>query len=238
VTAGRERSRRPLPIVLIAVAVAAAAVGVALGAWVNWTWPNPVYGMQVIVPGAALVVAVLGVLAWGRVPFGRVFGTSSVALLVGIIGGIAFGPTVPEHGTLGTVTLRLERPIDFVHTGEAICDAAGGAGVSLSTGPVSVEGKRVHLVVQVYPQENERLGDPAGIPEVSIRVEAETGVAGTEYSATSDSIVEGSRGAASGSLRFAELAASPYGGGAPSPLDRDLAGTVEWRCTRMDAGDD
>jgi len=51
-----------------------------------------------------------------------------------------------------------------------------------------------------------------------------------EIGSTLDSVLEGGWELTSGSVRFAKLAAFPYGGGPPSPLDPDLEGTIEWTC--------
>jgi len=54
------------------------------------------YGIQEIMFGAALLLAVLGLLARGRGQTGRAFAVSSVALLVGITGGMALGPAITD----------------------------------------------------------------------------------------------------------------------------------------------
>ena len=110
---------------LVAVAVVALAAGAAVGAWVDWTWPNPVYGAPLFALGAAVLLVVLGVIVARRGPIGKVLAVSSVALLVGIAGGMEFLGAPAPRSSHGTMTLRLERPVEATASGTVGCEVLG-----------------------------------------------------------------------------------------------------------------
>ena len=152
-------------------------------------------------------------------------------LLVTMVGGMAAAsrPEITYSG--GTVTLRLERPVEAADSGEALC-AVGDGGEQLSVqrdGRLLVEGRPEFTVTvavgDMLAQGSARRED--GLEMWITLSDTDTGEVGQLWS-TRDSILEMQREGASGRLRFARLA--PSWGGLPSPLDTDLEGTIEWTC--------
>jgi len=152
-------------------------------------------------------------------------------LLVTMVGGIAAAsrPEITSSG--GTMTFRLERPVEAADSGEALC-SVGDGGEQLSVqrdGRLLVEGRPEFTVTvtagDMLAQGSARRED--GLEMWITLSDTDTGEAGQLWS-TRDSILEVQREGASGSLRFARLA--PSWGDLPSPLDTDLEGTIEWTC--------
>lgn len=219
---------------LVVVAVAAAAAGGVLGVWADWTYPNPVYGVQIILLGGTGLMAVLGVLLRNLGPIGRAFAVSSVALLVGSVGGLVLSPPAVIDAS-GTMTLRVDRPEPVVVSGAALCE------VHTLTDELSVQGNLGDAPpdmpgpIYVYLAAEDVVDDDLTVRAdgltLSIRFENfDTDVGGAEVGATRDSSLELRRDGPSGTLRFAELRST---GGTSGPTwlkNPALEGTVEWRC--------
>jgi len=143
-------------------------------------------------------------------------------LLVGRVGdmAVASSPTMAE--SIGTATLRLERPVEHVATGRARCSAGGGEhlSVELDAGGLPVEGRPVIHVAVIVERDN--------APYLWITVADDE----TEHEMGSppDSILEARRDGPSGSFRFTNLDGTSYRNGEAGPLDLHLEGTIEWTC--------
>jgi len=128
--------------------------------------------------------------------------------------------------SVGTGTLRLERPVQHVGTGAAECFAGGGDHLSVRFEPTQlpIEGRALINVAVTAERDDELY--------VYITVdEPETGRR-HEIGSPPGSIAEARRDGTSGSFRFANLDGTSYRNGEPGPLDLDrhLEGTIEWTC--------
>ena len=154
--ATRSAPRSPLPLWLVLLSVAAAALGAALGFWVDWTFPNPVYGAQLILLAGTSLVAAVGVLVRNLGQVGRTIAVSSLALLVGSVGGLVLSPPAIVYAP-GTMTLSVDLPEPMVISGVAVCEVHTltdelvingdlGEGPPIEPGPVQVYVDAGHLV--------------------------------------------------------------------------------------------
>lgn len=201
----------------------------------NLTWWNPVYGVQLIALAGAFLVAGCGLLISRQRRAGAV-AASSIALVAGMVGGMVLVSRPALTQSVGTMTLRLERPVQLYDSGPASC-VVGASGeqmsVSRDVGRLPVDGRPIlNLTVTVgdmLAMGNERRDD--GL-ELWLGIEYPNEPRGGELVSTRDSVLQGRSEGASGSLRFSNLDASSYGGGPPEPLDPNLEGTVEWICPR------
>ena len=231
-TSTRGTPRSPLPLWLVPFAIAAAAVGAALGVWADWTYPNPVYGVQVILLAGTSLIAAVAVLLRNIGQVGRAVAVSSVALLVGSIGGLALSPPAIIYAS-GTMTLRVDRPEPMIISGVALCEIHTltdelsvqgdlGEGPPVRPGPIQVYLAAGNTV------EDDPMARDDGLA-LTIWVEnLDTNAGGPEAGATPDSTLELRRDDTAGTLRFAELHTT---GGGPAWLTNPaLEGTVEWSC--------
>jgi hypothetical protein len=227
--------RFSLPLGLVPAVVVAAAAGAALGVWADWTYPNPVYGVQVILIGGTSLIAVLGVLLRNLGQVGRVFAVSSVALLVGSVGGLVLSPPAIVYAT-GTITLQVAHPEPMAVSGVAMCevhtltDELSVAG-SLGEAPFDRPGTiGVYLTAPLFVEDDPTARDD-GLA-LSILVENfDTNGGVPEVVATRDSTLELRRNDTDGNLRFAELHSIGRASGPTWLNSPDLEGTVEWSCT-------
>ena len=232
-TATTRTPRWPIPLWLAPLAVAAAAAGAALGVWADWTYPNPVYGVQVILLIGTSLVAAVGVLVRNLGPVGRAFAVSSVALLVGTVGGLVLSPPAIIYVS-GTMTLQVDRPEPMVVSGVAICE------VHPLTDELSVHGDLGERSpgrpgpIQVYLTaghfvEDDPMARGDGLALTILAENLDTIAGGSEVTATPGSTLELRRDDTAGTLRFAELDVT--GGGGPAWLTSPaLEGTVDWSC--------
>ena len=132
------------------------------------------------------------------------------------------GETMRE--SVGTATLRLERPIEHVETGGAECFAGAGdhLSVQLEAARLPIEGQPL-INVAVTAERDELY--------VYITVEEPETGRYHDMGSSPGSITDARRDGASGSFRFANLdGTSSDPNGEPGPLDLDLEGTIEWTC--------
>lgn len=229
-TVSHQTARSPsrLPIGVLAVALA----GVVVGALVNRIWWKPPYVEQGLVLGAALLIAVVALVARRRQWTRRPSGASSVALVAGLAAGMVLGAQPPFTESIGTITLRLERPIERVESGEARCSVGAGGedfAVSRYAGSFTViltsgemfDGRSSGGAAERRDDGLDLVIQNPGRPYRDLE---------GEIGSTPNSALEGRREPASGSLRFAKLAAFPYDGGPPRPLEPAMEGTIEWTC--------
>ena len=161
-------------------------------------------------------------------------------LLIGQVGTMAAASRPAITESLGTLTLRLEGPVDLVDSGEASCavDDSGeqlfvsreddlvpdGSYERFSDTTVTV------TAGDVFASGHTRRDD--GL-EVVITVgnayADDVEARGVYLVSTQDSVLEGQWDGARGNLRFANLAAAPYGGGPPK-VTTDWKGTIQWTC--------
>jgi len=217
------------------VAVVAAAAGAALGVWADWTYPNPVYGVQVMLLSGTSLVALLGVLLRNLGQVGGVFAVSSIALLVGSVGGLVLSPPAIGYAS-GTITLRVDRPEPIAVSGVATCE------VHTLTGELSVAGSlgkarketpgtiAVYLTAPLFIEDDPTARDDGLALTILIETfDTKGGV--PEVGATRDSTLELRRDDTGGTLRFAELHSTERASGPTWLNGPDLEGTVEWSCT-------
>jgi hypothetical protein len=235
------------------VAAAAAAAGLAIGAWVDRTSPNPVYGAVIILLGAGVMLVFLGLLVARRGPVGRGFALSAVALLCGMAVGAAILGAPESILSYGSMTLRLDSPHALVASGPAGCEVDGDDvrvsaifdNVPIGDGEVVavsvVEGQRaisqdgtlradrrllaieVDDLIGVSPSTG---GGDSG--ELSEGGESRAG----QLVTTSESVLVGDITETSGRVAFADLtAASESVAPAPWLLALDLKGTIAWACS-------
>jgi hypothetical protein len=232
----RITPRFPLPLWLVPAVVVAAAAGAALGVWADWTYPNPVYGVQMFLLGGTSLIALLGVLLRKLGQVGRVFAVSSVALLVGTVGGLVLSPPAIVYAA-GTITLRVAHPEPMAVSGVATCEVhtltdelsvAGSLGEGSSFERPGTIG--VYLSAPLFVEDDPTARDD-GLA-VSIVVENfDTNGGMPEVGATRDSTLELRRDDTDGNLRFAELHSTGRATGPTWLNSPDLEGTVEWSCT-------
>ena len=215
----------------------------AFGAWVDRTWPNPIYGMQAITLGLALLLALIGALVLRRGPIGQAFAVASFAALGGVYAGMTyFGVPAPRYAS-GTKTLRLERPFDATRAGLAECTIEGesrSVWVEFEGLPIE-EQHSVVLVVSEGEAGDDQLAARGDGRRLEISLEGtgskyEGDLRGVILYATDASVLEGRMDDAGGNVRFGGLAASTYPPGPPAGLDDfGLAGTLEWVCSGYQA---
>jgi len=227
----------------LVIAAVAAVLGAIFGAWVDWTYWNPVYGMQIVVILAAAVLLFVGLVA-GRLsrrlqPFAFII----MAGVFGLGGGMALGPSreVVEGGS-GTLTLRLDGPAATTTTWIASC----------STVPSG-------QLFAVHTSESHAIGIPGGwqvLPSISLGDMWRDGVSdrsdrigiglvlisGDAFSTKNvpDDLLLGSDSTsriesrslspASGSVHFSGLVPDPRRN-PPAQPPPDVAGTIEWTCS-------
>jgi hypothetical protein len=160
-----------------------------------------------------------------------------IALLLILVAGRAAGITgswqPAKIESVGTMTLRLERPIELVDAGDAECElTAGGDELSVyGDGQLQVEGQPVYTVALgaagMVTAEPEASADSIWL---SISVGYSNTDRGADVPVEADNIVERRLDGSSGSVRFARVVPVGHGGGLPSPLDEAWEGTVEWTC--------
>jgi hypothetical protein len=223
---------------LLTVGILAGVAAAVVGAWVDRTSPNPVYGWQVITLGVALVLALIGATLIRRGPVGEAFAVASVAGLFGVVIGMSFfGAPKPEYAT-GPMTLRLERPFTYTGTGLARCTMQGDVifvGAELPPLPLENEHHFMLFMSEAQPESGEPLdradgrGLEAMIEEPQLDPEGESRA--VSYVATSRSRLVGDMDASGGRFEFDDLRASVVGDRIPAGLeDGSFAGTVEWGC--------
>ena len=222
--------RRTFQWLLAAAAVLAAVGGAVLGVWVDWTSPNPVYGAQVILLIATALIAVVGVLFYGRGRLGRVLAVSSVALLIGSVAGLVLSPPA-INDYVGTMTRRVQKPEPTVVSGRAMCShdwIRDQLDVSGELGEGSPEEPAPNGVY--FGAGFEFDDDPAHRRDgllLTISVALASGEVGAyaEAAATPESILDFKRAGTSGTVRFADLRQT-QGERARVPVE----GTIEWTC--------
>jgi hypothetical protein len=154
-------------------------------------------------------------------------GTTIAVVAIPGIGSVGDMPSDGEETTMesvGTVTLRLERPTEHVETVAAECFAGGGdhLSVQLDRARLPIEGRPVISVSMTAERDDELY--------VYIVVdEPETG-RHHEMGSPPEGITEARRDGAGGSFRFANLEGTSYRNGEEGPLDLHLEGTIEWTC--------
>jgi hypothetical protein len=113
--------RRPRPRLLLLAAVALIG-GFALGAWIDWRFWNPTYGVQILaVAGALLAIAFAAVLR-RRIP---ALVPVVAAGAIGLATGMALGPSREAlRFSEGTVEVQLDRPTAATGTMTANCSTS------------------------------------------------------------------------------------------------------------------
>lgn len=216
------------------------AVGAALGAWIDWRWWNPVYGMQIVVIlGSVLLLAVAGI-AWKVARRARPLALVAVALVVGIAGGLAFGPSrETPRGYAGTMTLTVEGPVAAEAIWVATCSIVpSGTQLIVTAGesqPISIGSNR-HAMPEISlgdmwstgaADRQDGLGVRLLMIDASFASEAD-GPAEYVLRSTPTSTLEATVEGQTGSIRFAGLSSQrPVPAGDPLA---DLAGTISWTC--------
>jgi hypothetical protein len=166
-----------------------------------------------------------------------------VPLLIGPVGGMAVAsqPAITESS--GTMTLRLEGPIDLFDSGEASCtfdDSGEQLSVSRDPDPdLDDPDERFSLTTvtvtagDLFASGREPRDD--GL-ELSIMIgnpyADDEDARGADLVSTPESVLESRWDPASGSLRFTRLAAIPYGGGPPEDTT-EWQGIIEWTCPNL-----
>jgi len=185
--------------------------------------------------GTSLVAAV-GVLVRNLGQVGRTIAVSSLALLVGSVGGLVLSPPAIVYAS-GTMTLSVDLPEPMVISGVAVCEVHTltdelvingdlGEGPPIEPGPVQVYVDAGHLVDD----------DPMARDDghaLTIRFEdLDANAGGAEVGAMPDSTLELLLDDRDGTLRFAGLHPTGDGvGGGPAWLTSPaLEGTVDWSC--------
>lgn len=220
------------------------AVGIALGAlfgaWIDWRWWSPVYGMQIVVILGSVLLLVGAGIVWKLVRRARPLSFVAVALVVGIAGGLAFGPSREMPNAFsGTLTLAVERPVRAETTWPASCSIVpSGTQLSVSVWeslPIAVGADRQAMAAV-------SLGDmwwrtsaderPDGLSVWILFVDGGplTDAGPTEHvlHSTAASALEVTSNGKTGSIRFAGLVPErPLSAGDPLA---DLAGTFSWAC--------
>jgi len=171
--------------------------------------------------GAAALIAVLG------------------SQLAGMVGGQSGGQSGPaEISSAGTMTVRLEGPVQVSDSGEAGCtdDGSGEQWFVAREDPEASYGRFSGVYVTVTAgeafaaSEREPRDDALALEIMLGNAYAdEERDRGVDLVSTRDSVIEGRWGPASGELRFAKLSELRYGGG-PPVLTTEWEGTIEWTC--------
>jgi hypothetical protein len=159
----------------------------------------------------------------------------AVILLVGLGVVMGFAARPPFTESPGTLTLRLERPIELADSGDATCSIGhGGDQVSVygDAGAITV----VMTAGDMFSGRDTSWYEPPrddGLELVlkNLRRGPYAEDEAAEIASTQDSIMEGRWDRTGGSLRFSKLGAFPLSGGPPKLLDPDLEGTIEWTCS-------
>jgi hypothetical protein len=236
-TGAASGRKRALWLVTGLVAVAA---GFALGAYGDWVW-WPVYSGIVLTIGIIALLLVSAIVALAGRGVVRRIGLVGLALGIGLVAGQNLGPTreplIQTQG--GTMTLRLETPVEAVATGSAACTNVGtetefavdgGMALRLESLNRVLDGVYVNIgdrwdAIDDAPRKN---GVRLGVTATEWRI-PDDGVPSTVVmEADASSTIESTFSSDGGSIRFAGLVARIVTGTSNEPLD--LAGTIEWTC--------
>jgi hypothetical protein len=228
-------------VLLIAAAVAV-VVGAVFGAWVDWTWWNPVYGIQIVVILGAAVVVIIALAAGLVARRLRPVALVAVAAVVGLGGGLGLGPSrEPVQGGTGTLTLRLDGDDAAPTTWIASCSTVqSGRPFAVRTSEsqaVGVPGAWQALpsisVGDMWRDGNQERADGIGISLLLVSGGAVTDKTGPAElllgSAAASRIEATSLSPQSGSIRFAGLVPDPRRS-APPQVPPAIAGTISWTC--------
>jgi hypothetical protein len=242
VSTSQPQRARPsrLSRVSIAGGLVALAAAAALGAWIDWTWWNPSYGVQIIAIMAVVVGVAVAAVLRDRIP---VILQLAIGALVGLGLGLGLGPARerPLHSR-GTVTVTLERPTAIAaQTMNADCSSvpsrqhlrvAGGDGGH----PVVLEnGRGLTLMVSIgdmWSMNREARRDHLGLEGIiqPARGTPMDDVPDEIYlTATEASTLSVEHDGLNGTMTFDGLVGHRDSArDATEPVD--LAGTIAWRC--------
>jgi hypothetical protein len=233
---------REVPAGTLVATVVAAAAAAAVGVWIDWVWWNPVYGVQVIALGIALVAAIVGLAVRRRGVAGGVLSRVGPAVLIGLLLGFVLGPSRPAvAGDEGTFLLRLSAPTALEIAGAASCSHTDDDSAYQLSGDLNaripVDGEPFIQVSFVAGDQFVRGGTRADRVDLRITIE-DAGPYGdaeparsAQLAATESSTLLVERSGSDGRVEFAELVdLAPPGTVPPRDFGRDLAGTLEWEC--------
>jgi hypothetical protein len=231
--------RRWMPRLLAgAVAFTVAAV---VGAFLDWIlWVD--YDGLLITAGAALTVLVGGLVALVGRGIGRRIGAIALVVGIGLIAGQNLGPSREPliYQPDGTMTLRLESPVEVVGVGSAACtNVASGTEFAVSGNPSmrldTPEGQSIDVYLNIGDRweaidggASRKDGVRLDLIATAAKIQDDGSPSMVVMGLDDSSTLESSFSKAGGSLRFAGLVAQPRDGFAGPPVD--LAGTLEWTC--------
>lgn len=235
---GSTPTRRPSRSMTLALAAPVAVGAAVLGAWIDWTWWSPVYGVQLVAIFVAFVAVLVAFLLRRRV---RLVLPLALAATAGLAIGLDAGPSREQPAySPGSVTVQLgsnprqatapancsvvpSREHISVSTEGDTLTMADGMSLSLwvTVGDMWSRGSftrsdHVAIYATITPARDTPLPDD-GVP-------TETSVTSTPDSRLS-ATVEGLRG----SVTFDGLVSSPDGNPAhATPFE--LSGMISWTC--------
>jgi hypothetical protein len=209
-------------------------LGAVLGGWWRYQRSQPEFwglvegALVAIVVGAIVVVVVLVGIVQGlrRRPSGPTLNAFSALLVLGVVVGASFGPTVYQEPrptmTTGTMNLALDPPVSSKLTRSATCQIgpAGGWVIDASTGGLS-EPRVVFRVIFI----------PATSSAVTIQM-----LGYRDNPSTREQVTVTGAGMA-GSIQFGDLEVDPNAPSGPSfqtaggtGYPTGISGTLAWTC--------
>ena len=233
------------PMLGIGALLVAALIGAAIGAYLDWKWWHPMYGITVTIGAAALLIA--GGLAWSsRWPPIRPVAFAMLALGIGALLGQNFGPSRPPiTPAAGSVIVELSTPVNAEPVrGRADCQLtpdgrnfliSGDPNLRLQIGDQAME-ERDSVQLAVARGDMWEYGEPRADGWSLIVIVSDSGpftdeqvpaIWFMENGAATELVGSGTQ--ESGSIRFDGLVLnSDQSQGTDETLE--MAGTIAWSC--------
>jgi hypothetical protein len=229
----------------IAVLIVVGLVAAAIGAYLDWLWWHPTEGILVtlIAIGAILLAGLLFLFRRSIITRLAFIG---LAIGVGLLLGQWLGPSrEPLAIADGTMTMRLDGPVQAEATGQALCQVVASGEELYVSQDINARLALDGVPAEAYPfvsgsfARGDRWQPDQGGREdglvvtiyMNSAVEPEDGGI-TELYLQSDpsSALEASEDDSSGSVRFSGLVVSSGEVEAILGVDGEVSGTLEWTC--------
>ena len=226
--------------VLIVVGLAAAAIG----AYLDWLWWHPTQGIIVTLVAIG-VILLAGLLFLFRRSLTTRLAFIGLAIGVGLLIGQWLGPSrEPLSGADGTMTMRLDGPVQAEATGQAFCQTVASGEELYVSQDVNARLELDGVQPEAFPfvsgsfargdrwQPDQGRREDGLVVTVYMNSAVEVADQPTELYLHSDqsSTLEASEGGNNGSIRVSGLVVRSGEVEAILGVDGEVTGTLEWTC--------
>jgi hypothetical protein len=228
----------------MAVLIVVGLVAAAIGAYLDWLWWHPTQGIVVTLVAIG-VILLAGLLFLFRRSFTTRLAFIGLAIGVGLVIGQWLGPSrEPLAGTDGTMTMRLDGPVQAEATGRALCQTVASGQELYVSQDINSRLELDGVQPEAFPfvsgsfsrgdrwQPDQGRREDGLVVTVYMNSAVEPAAGPTELYLHSDpsSTLEASEGGNNGSVRFSGLVVRSGEVEAILGVDGDVTGTLEWTC--------